>query len=143
MRTCAHAQRNHSLREERKIPSSPATGGCGKAGRFATSKKKGDFFRLIWAEIFLHKSLTDSGISHRFLCLFSFYTIARRFEYLHICGIFLHRCRRKISSNIAARGGLLGQGSVDGVVGSGTIGGVGVTTGSGRTDEKTSTSTRR
>jgi hypothetical protein len=33
-----------------------------------------------------------------------------------------------MSSNIAARGGLLGQGSVDGVVGSGTIGSVGVTT---------------
>ena len=56
---------------------------------------------------------------------------------------YLHRCRRRISSNIAARGGLLGQGSVDGVVGSGIIGGVGITTGSGRTDEKTSTSTRR
>ena len=42
-----------------------------------------------------------------------------------------------------ARGGLLGQGSVDGVVGSGIIGSVGVTTGSGRTDKKTSTSTRR
>ena len=79
------------------IPALPP-GGCGKAGRFATSKKKGDFFRLIWAEIFLHKSLTDSGISHRFLRLFSFYTIARRFEYLHICGIFLHRCRRRVSS---------------------------------------------
>jgi hypothetical protein len=78
------------------IPALPP-GGCGKAGRFATSKKKGDFFRLIWAEIFLHKSLTDSGISHRFLRLFSFYTIARRFEYLHICGIFLHRCRRRVS----------------------------------------------
>jgi hypothetical protein len=70
---------------------------------FCHIEKKGDFFRLIWAEIFLHKSLTDSGISHRFLRLFSFYTIARRFEYLHICGIFLHRCRRRISSNIAAR----------------------------------------
>ena len=68
------------------------------AGKLAVSphrKKKGDFFRLIWAEIFLHKSLTDSGISHRFLRLFSFYTIAHRFEYLHICGIFLHRCREK------------------------------------------------
>ena len=40
-----------------------------------------------------------------------------------------------ISSNIAARGSLLGQGSVDGVVGSGTIGGVGVTTSSGCTDK--------
>jgi hypothetical protein len=48
---------------------------------------------------------------------------------------YLRRCRRRISSNIAARGGLLGQGSVDGVVGSGIIGGVGITTGSGRTDE--------
>jgi hypothetical protein len=38
--------------------------------------------------------------------------------------------------------GLLGQGSIDGVIGSGTIGGVGVTTGSGRTDEKMSTSAR-
>ncbi len=67
---------------------------------------------------------------------------------------YLHRCRsytsqwydsyhRSISSNIATRGGLLGQGSVDGIVGSGTIGGVGVTTGSCRTDEKTSTLTRR
>ena len=54
---------------------------------FRHIEKKGDFFRLIWAEIFLHKSLTDSGISHKFLRLFSFYTI----ENLHICGIFLHR----------------------------------------------------
>jgi hypothetical protein len=64
--------------------------------------------------------------------------------FTHLWNIFTQVSRRRrISSNIAARGGLLGQGSVDGVVGSGTIGGVGVTTGSGRTDEKTSTSTRR
>ncbi len=59
----------------------------------------------------------------------------------------LHRCQcyttqqydsyhRRISSNIVAHGsGLLGQGSVDGIVGSGTIGSVSVTTGSGHTDE--------
>ena len=29
---------------------------------------KGDFFNWFWAEIFLQKSLADSGISHRFLC---------------------------------------------------------------------------
>jgi hypothetical protein len=110
---------------------------------FCYIEKKGDFFRLIWAEIFLHKSLTDSGISHRFLRLFSFYAIARRFEYLHICGIFLHVEEGSPATSPPARGGLLGQGSIDGVVGSGTIGGVGVTTGSGRTDEKTSASTRR
>ena len=73
---------------------------------------------------------------------------------IYTCVEYLHRCQsyttqwydsyhRRISSNIAARGGLVGQGSVDGVVGSGTIGCVGVTTCSGRTDEKTSTSARR
>ena len=39
-------------------------------GKLAISPlwKKGDFFDWFWAEIFLHRSLTDSGISHRFLC---------------------------------------------------------------------------
>jgi hypothetical protein len=75
------------------------------AGKLAVSphRKKGWFFLTNLGWDFSHKSLTDSGISHRFLRLFSFYTIARRFEYLHICEIFLHRCRRRISSNIAAR----------------------------------------
>jgi hypothetical protein len=104
---------------------------------FRYIEKNGDFFRLIWAEIFLHKSLTDSGISHRFLRLFSFYTIARRFEYLHICGIFTQVSKKDLQQHrrlpVAA--------SLAKVAG--TIGGVGVTTGSGRTDEKTSTWTRR
>jgi hypothetical protein len=82
------------------------------------------------------ESLTDFCVDFLFTQLLTDSNIYTSVEYLH-------RCRRRISSNIAARGGLLGQGSVDGVVGSGTIGGVGVTTGSDRTDEKTSTSTRR
>ncbi len=60
-------------------------------------------------------------------------------EYLHRCQCYTtqryNSYHRRISSNIAARGGLLGQGSIDGVVSSGTIGGVGVTTGSGCTNE--------
>ncbi len=120
------------------------TGGCGKAGRFATSKKKGDFFPLIWAEIFLHKSLTDSGISHRFLRLFSFtQLLADSNIYTSVEYFYTGVKEGSPATSPPARGGLLGQGSVDGVVGSGTIGGVGVTTGSGRTDKKTSTSTRR
>jgi hypothetical protein len=82
------------------------------------------------------ESLTDFCVDFLFPQLITDSNIYTSVEYLH-------RCRRRISSNIAACGGLLGQGSVDGVVGSGTIGGVGVTTGSGCTDEKTSTSTRR
>jgi hypothetical protein len=58
--------RRYFISQKRRNSVFRGAGGCGKAGRFATSKKKGDFFRLIWAEIFLHKSLTDSGISHRF-----------------------------------------------------------------------------
>jgi hypothetical protein len=46
------------------------SGGCGKAGRFATSKKKGGFFRLIWAEIFLHKSLMPMLTAHKLFFFF-------------------------------------------------------------------------
>ncbi len=111
---------------------------------FRYTKKKGDFFRLIWAEIFLHKSLTDSGISHRF-CVYFLFTqlLADSNIYTSVEYFYTGVEEGSPATSPPARGGLLGQGSVDGVVGSGTIGGVGVTTGSGRTDEKTSTSTRR
>ncbi len=71
--------------------------------------------------------LTDSNI----------YTSA---EYLHRCQCYTTQrynssYHRRISSNIAACDGHLGQGSVDGVVGSGAIGSVGVTTRSGRTEK--------
>ena len=108
---------------------------------FRHIEKKGDFFRLIWAEIFLHnpsqilESLTEFSCVLQMLADSNIYTSV---EYFYT-GV------EEGSPAISppARGGLLGQGSVDGVVGSGIIGSVGVTTGSGRTDKKTSTSTRR
>jgi hypothetical protein len=85
------------------------------------------------------ESLTDFCVDFLFTQMLAELNIYTSVEQLHRCRCYTTQrydsYHRRISSNIAARGGLLGQGSVDGVVGSGTIGGVGVTTGSGRTDK--------
>ena len=66
-------------------------GGCGKVGRFATSKK-GDFLTDFWQRFFNTRYLTDSGISHRFFVLIFLFTqifadlnIYTSVEYLHRC----------------------------------------------------------